>query len=115
LRETNIEDWVMENAECVQELKEGPVNYSEVSKLRKEVWDKKAKERFYKEGDKVKYRAPGLDTKLSDSWVGPLDIVQVLGPLTYRVGLSEGRSRIVHVRFLKDYVQREVKRTTTIL
>ena len=39
----------------------------------------------------------------------------MLGPLTYKVGLSEGRSRVVHVRFLKDYVERVVKRATTIL
>jgi len=76
------------------------VNYSEVSKLKKEAWDKKPKDRFYKEGDKVMYWALGLDTKLSDSWVGPIEIVQVLGPLTYRVGLSEGRSKFVHVIFL---------------
>ena len=39
----------------------------------------------------------------------------MLGPLTYKVGLSEGRSQVVHVRFLKDYVERVVKRATTIL
>ena len=116
LGEVDLEEWVIENAERVQALREqATINYSDVSKLRKEAWDKKAKERSYKEGDKVMYRAPGFDTKLSDSWVGPLEIVQVLGPLTYKVGLSEGRSRVVHVRFLKDYVERVVKRATTIL
>ena len=62
----------------MQALREqATVNYSDVYKLRKEAWGKKAKERSYKEGDKVMYRAPGLDTKLSDSWVGPLEIVHV--------------------------------------
>ena len=58
------------------------------------------------------YRAPGLETKLSESWVGPIEVLQVLGPMTYRVELSKGKSRVVHMRFLKDYVEREVRRAS---
>ena len=109
----DLEEWVMRNSERVQQLRdEAVVNYSEVSRKRKEKWDKRAVERLYAIGDKVMYRVPGLDTKLADSWIGPFEVMKVLGPVTYLVDFNGGKVRVVHVRFLKEYLREQSSKSS---
>ena len=116
LGDIDLEEWLMRNSERIQQLRgDAVVNYSEVSRKRKEKWDKRAVERLYAIGNKVMYRVPGLDTKLADSWIGPFEVTKVLGLITYQVDFNGGKVRVVHVRFLKEYLDRAVKRATTIL
>ena len=75
LRDIDLEDWVMENAERVELAREKSiVNKSTITEKRKQVWDGKAKNREFSVGDEVLIRKPGMNLKLSDSWEGPIVI-----------------------------------------
>ena len=52
LGEVNLENWVMDNCERVQRLRDkAVVNLNQCSLLRKEKWDEKAKIRDFSKGD----------------------------------------------------------------
>ena len=60
LGDVDLEQWVLENAERVQNLREkATANYSECSRIRKEKWDGKAKERVFNVGELVMMRNQG--------------------------------------------------------
>ena len=115
--EVDLTDWVMLNMETVQGIRDkAVVNYNEVSRQRKQVLDKRVVERSFGVDDKVYYRIPGRDTKLSESWEGPFTVSRVLGPLTYEIDVGGRRRKIVDIRFLKEYVERKtLRRVTTVL
>ena len=74
---TDGDAWLVKMMEKVQEFRDRAcANYHKVSEERKSKWDEKAKERSFDVGDKVLYRTPGWDTQLSESWVGPFEIVK---------------------------------------
>ena len=116
----NLEEWVMDNADRVQHMREtAVVNLTETTAQRKREWDKKAQVRQFDRGDKVYLRKAGLNTKLSDSWVGPYTVEKRNSPLSYRVHTGERILQSVHVQLLKKYIPRPeetlVKRVTTVL
>ena len=112
----DLEEWIFQNSGRIQALRDKAViRQTEEARRRKVEYDKKAQEREFKVGDQVSYRVPGLDTKLADSWSGPFEVVQVLSPLRYRIELDNGKTREVSIRFLKEYLERPVKRATTVL
>ena len=100
----------------VQALRDSAcANYYKVSEERKSKWDEKAKERSFDVGDKVLYRTPGLDTQLSESWVGSFEIVKSVGLLSYQFDVGSGKLKTAHIRFLKQYREKEIKRITSVL
>ena len=110
----------MTNTERVQTLKEtAMLNYKEASRIRKQSWDTKAKQRVLQVGHLVLIRKSGMDDKLSQSWVGPFPICKVFSPLSYQVDSGRHNKQTVHVQRLKKYEQRSdsalVKRVTTVL
>ena len=112
----DLEEWIFQNNGQIQALRDmAVIRQTEEARRRKVEYDKKAQEREFKVGDLVLYRVPGLDTKLTDSWSGPFEVVQVLSPLRYRIELDNGKAREVSIRFLKEYLERPVKRATTVL
>jgi len=111
---------VIENSERVQSLRDNAVvNYRECSALRKEKWDTHSKPREFQKGDKVLMRKSGMNLKLSESWMGPYEIVKKNTPLSYKVDTGSRVMNSVHIQLLKQYVQRDeallVKRVTTVL
>ena len=115
-----MEQWVLENAERVQNLREkATANYSECSRIRKEKWDGKAKERVFNVGELVMMRKSGMNTKLSETWLGPYKVIKVNSPLSYKIDTGSRKMNSVHIQLLKKYVEREdqavVKRVTTVL
>ena len=120
LGDIDLEQWVMENSERVQNLRDNAVvSYKQCSKMRKEQWDVKAKPREFKPGDKVLMRKSGMNSKLSETWLGPYTIVKMNSPLSYKVDTGSRRVNSVHIQLLKGYVERDdttlVKRITTVL
>ena len=106
----DLEQWVLQNSERIQNLREKAiVNYQECSRIRKQKWDIKAKQRAFKFGDLVLIRRSGMREKLSQSWVGPYPIVT----------LFARKKQVVHIQKLKRYEERRdsalVKRVTTVL
>ena len=115
LGDMSVEDWVADNCERIQQLRdEASANYIRVSEARKDKVDKTAQVRVFTVGQKVWYRTPGLSEALQPSWHGPYRVVKVAGPVSYVIDV-EGKHRNVHVRFLKEHVEKVVKRITTTL
>ena len=120
LGEIDLEDWVVTNCERVQRLRDkAVVNLKECSLLRKEKWDLKAKIREFKKGDKVLMHKSGMNTKLSESWLGPFKVVKKNSSLSYNINTGSRVIGSVHIQLLKEYVPRsptlEVKQVTTVL
>ena len=116
----DLEDWVMENSDRVQRMRDLAVaTLNQTTDQRKREWDRKAQTRIFVKGDKVYLRKSGLNTKLSDSWVGPYVVEKRNSPLSYRVNTGDRVLQSVHVQLLKRYTPRphdaSVKRVTTVL
>ena len=108
-----VEHWVEENIERVQSLRdEASANYRETSADRKGNWDKASRPRKFKVGERVWYRTPRLIEALQPSWVGPYEITKLMGPQSYELSINE-RKKCVHIKFLKEWTGRSVKRVTT--
>ena len=75
---------------------------------RKLDFDKKARERSLEVGDKVLLRIPGKIEKLEESWAGPYLVVERLNRVNYRIEISKGRSRVVHINNVKKFQEREM-------
>ena len=89
LGEVDLEQWVVNNSERVQRLLDkAVVNLKECSLLCKEKWDEKAKVREFKKGDKVLMRRSGMNTKLSESWLGPFEVVRKNSAPSYKINRS---------------------------
>ena len=83
LGKIDLEEWVLTNSERVQALKEkAVVNLKEFSRIRKDNWDSRAKQRVLQVGDLVLVRNTGMNEKLTKSWVGPYSIHKVISPLS---------------------------------
>ena len=110
-----VEQWVRENTEKVQAMRdEASANYRKASATRKEKWDRNSSPRDLKVGQLVWYRTPGLNEALQPSWEGPYKITQVAGPLSYKLDVK-GKQKCVHIKFLKEWQGKSVKRVTTTL
>ena len=75
---------------------------------RKLDFDKKARERSLELGDKVLLRIPGKIEKLEESWAGPYLVVEKLNRVDYRIEISKGRFRVVHINNVKKFHEREL-------
>ena len=108
--ETDGDAWLVEMMGKVQVLRDRAcTNNHKVSEERKSKWDEKAKERSFDVGDKVLYWTPSLDTQLSESWVGPFEIVKSVRPLSYQFDVGSGKLKTAHIWFLKQYREKEVR------
>ena len=110
-----VEQWVRENAEKVQAMRDkASANYRKASATTKEKWDRNSSPRDLKVGQLVWYRTLGLNEALQPSWEGPYNITQVAGPLSYKLDVK-GKQKCVHIKFLKEWQGKSVKRVTTTL
>ena len=57
---------------------------------------------------------PGAGLKLQESWEGPYLVVKPLGPVTYKIDMGMGRTKVAHIRMLKKFKDRWVKRVTSV-
>lgn len=72
----------------------------------RKYYNKKTKVRKMKVGDKVLILLPTEANKLLMQWKGPLDIVERLGDMDYRVNI-DGKIKTIHANLLKQYIERE--------
>ena len=87
--EMSVEDWVRENCERVQQLRdEASAKYHETSEASEKLKDKTCRVRTFEVGQSVWYRTSGLSDSLHPSWEGPYVAEEVLGPLSYRINVD---------------------------
>ena len=75
-------------------------------KKQKRYFDRKAKDRQFKVGDKVLLLRPTDQNKLLMQWRGPFIVESRVGLNDYRV-MVRGKSKVYHANMLKKYVDRE--------
>ena len=71
----------------------------------KQYYDRKAKERVFKEGDKVLVMLPTNNNKLLMQWQGPYKVVRKQGENDYIVDISN-KTKLYHANMLKLYLDR---------
>lgn len=72
----------------------------------KKYYDRKAKNRQYKVGDRVLLLLPTDRNKLMMHWKGPYDIVEKIGVTDYKLNV-DGKLKTFHANLLKRYETRE--------
>ena len=75
-------------------------------KNQRKHYNKKARIRNMKEGEKVLVLLPTKSNKLLMQWRGPYTIVQKMGQLDYKVDVR-GKMKTLHANLLKRYVERD--------
>ena len=69
-------------------------NEGEAERKSKEVYDRKAKERCFTEGDMVLVHTPSISEKLETVWEGPFEVVERVSETTYKLAVPDGGSHI---------------------
>ena len=97
--------WLVERLECWHDVarERGEI----ASGRRKSDFDKRAQERVLEEGSLVLCRIPGTIAKLEESWHGPYKVVEKLNRVNYRVEMTSGKVKVLHINNLKRYYPRE--------
>ena len=97
--------WLKDRLKCWHEVMHE--RGDQAGKARKKYFDKKTIARELSVGDLVLCRIPGMIPKLKESWNGPFEIIQKLNRVDYRIELSKGKSKVLHINNLKKYNERE--------
>ncbi|XP_033730000.1 uncharacterized protein LOC117319277 [Pecten maximus] len=79
-------------------------NLREARTRQRKQFNKRAKQRDLKPGDKVLVLLPTKANKLLLQWRGPYDVVEKVGPTDYRVN-REGKIKVLHINLLRKYVE----------
>ena len=81
-------------------------NEGEAKRKSKEVYDRKAKERCFTEGDMVLVHTSSISGKLETVWEGPFEVVERVSETTYKLAVPDRRSHIqtAHINRLKLWV-----------
>lgn len=88
-------------------------NLVSASKKQARYYNKSAKQRNMKVGDKVLILLPTDNNKLLMQWKGPYNIVEKLGNVDYKIELK-GKVKTFHANLLKKYVDR-IKLSTAVV
>ena len=80
-------------------------NLEAASSRYKKYYNKKAKDRDMKVGEKVLVLLPTSSNKLLMQWKGPYEIVAKLGKVDYKIDM-QGKVKTFHANMLKRYIDR---------
>jgi len=117
----DLEEWVILNCERVEgEREKTEERLRETALKRKKEWDRKARERTFKEGDSVWMRKPGSCNKLEESWQGPFIVRAKNSVLSYAIDVGDRVIPSVHIQLLKEHRVNEdeilqIDRATVVL
>ena len=104
----NSYQYVFELREKLEDTLE--IAHSELQKAQqrgKPCYDRNAKVRKFKPGDKVLVLLPTDHNKLLMQWKGPYDISEVVGLNDYKVKVK-GKTKVYHANLLKKYLEQDV-------
>lgn len=82
----------------------------EAQQRQKLNYDKTARNRIFKEGQKVLLLLPTTESSLLAKWQGPFIISRKVGPVTYELNMPDRRKKqqVFHVNMLKEWIDRPV-------
>ena len=81
-------------------------NLSESQRAYKHHYDKTAKRRVLKGGDKVLILLPSSHNKMMLHWKGPFEVVEAVNKMDYRVKVGN-KVKVYHINLLKKYEERQ--------
>ena len=81
-------------------------NFAKASKRHKVYYDRKARSRNMKVGDRVLVLLPTDNNKLLLQWKGPFKIVKKLNRVDYQIDM-QGKCKTFHANLLKLYMERD--------
>ena len=88
-------------------------NLEEASKRYKKYYDRRARRRNMKQGDKVLILLPTDSNKLLMQWKGPYVINEKLNKVDYQIDVN-GKLKTFHANLLKQYVERQENECTVL-
>jgi len=117
LGKIDLIEWVEINAEWVKiAMDKALLNKTVTATVRKDKWDKTARQREFEVEKEVLVRKPGLNLKLAESWEDPFVVTAKHSPLSYKVDKGDRKLGSVHVQLMKRYDKpKQVKRVTSVL
>lgn len=80
----------------------------------KKYFDRKAKARSFKEGDKVLLLLPEKQNKLEMCWRGPFAVEERVGEADYRIRIRN-KAKLFHANMLKLYVERTTSNAIAVI
>ncbi|CAL9704267.1 unnamed protein product [Knipowitschia caucasica] len=95
----------------LEEMSELAQENMKTAQQNQKVWyDRKARERSFKPGQKVLLLLPTSDSKLLSKWYGPYEITKKVGELTYELFMPDRtkKHQKFHVNLLKEFFSRPV-------
>ncbi|XP_024117097.1 uncharacterized protein LOC112138718 [Oryzias melastigma] len=115
----NVVSYVLKMRERLEKMSTLAQEHMVSSQANQKTWyDKRARTRSFCPGQKVLVMLPSVESKLLAKWQGPFEVMQKLGPTTYKISVPDnGRSsRVLHVNLLKEWIPgAEEKRTVTFI
>ncbi|XP_064463444.1 uncharacterized protein LOC135374410 [Ornithodoros turicata] len=108
--ETTVVEYVINLLERMHTARETVMRYMEAAQNRgKAYYDRNARLRSYKEGDKVMVLRPARQNKLQVHWEGPVEVVNKLSETNYIIKMTGRRKelRIYHTNLIEPYVERQ--------
>ncbi|KAK7912922.1 hypothetical protein WMY93_013133 [Mugilogobius chulae] len=104
-----IVQFVMEMRERLATyLDQAELNLQEAQKTQKAWYDRQARHREFKPGERVLLLLPSSSNKLLAKWQGPYNVVRKMGPVTYEIFHPEKKrqKQTYHVNLLKLWKER---------
>lgn len=108
----NAVSYVLQMRDRLTELRDLAVDKLEESQTEQKTWfDKKARTREFKPGDKVLVLLPTKKSRLLCSWTGPAVVVKRLNAVDYVIDMCNQKRdhRVYHVNILKKFVERPAR------
>lgn len=107
---TNIVDYVLRMRDKLEQLTTlAHENLAKAQAQQKTWYDRSARSRSFEPGQKVMLLLPSAESSLLAKWQGPFEVVQKMGPVTYKIAMPGRRKaqQVFHINLLKRWVQRE--------
>ena len=85
------------------------LNLSKAQQVQKQWYDRNAREREFRTGEKVLVLLPTSSKKLFAQWQGPYEVVRQVGKVNYQVDMHDHRKRkrIIHVNMMRKWYEAE--------
>ena len=98
----NLRNRLEETCKIAQE------NLEKSKAVYKKYYDRKTKDRQFKEGDQVLLLLPSDNSKLTMQWRGPYKVMSKVGTCNYRIDM-DGKEKTFHANMMKFYFTRRTQ------
>lgn len=108
-KEKGVLQYVLQMRDRLEKYREeANINLQQAQRAQKTWYDKHARQREFKPGQKVLLLLPSSTSKLLAKWQGPFTVVRKMGPVTYEVDHPEkGKEKqTYHVNLLKAWKEK---------